>query len=152
MNSNLSTILVGPIIGKVTENSARILIEIDKTSTLSIELYELPSIGMTSNSNKANSKLIKSVATFMLTCDCTAYEPKIFEFKNLKEKTKYIVKINNEVLHSDPNLANLESSFSTTRSIKNANDLFRIAFISCNSSNYRKTFSDNFNLLVKFYL
>jgi hypothetical protein len=40
-SQNRAKILIGPIIGKVTENSARILLEIDSTETITINIAEI---------------------------------------------------------------------------------------------------------------
>jgi len=143
MNSNKTIITVGPIIGKVTENYARVLIELNKNTTLTLELYE---INYQKNKNGISNKIIFNKPIFLVSNDCDAFIPQIFEFKNLQENTRYKIIINNDVNYSNENLAELECSFKTTKSIDNANDIFRIAFLSCNSSKYRKEFQDKLNL------
>ena len=77
MNSYNPTILVGPIIGKVTEDSARILIELDRNFPLTLNLYEFR------DQNNHNSRN----PSFVLTKNYNANMPKIFEFKNLRDYT-----------------------------------------------------------------
>ena len=136
MNSNLTTVLVGPVIGKVTENSARILVEIDKGISLTLILIEEE----TENSN------LKSLETFSQTVQCFPKFPKIFIFDNLKENTKYSVTIVNPVDYLNPELNQLKSRFRTMTKDINSPTTFKIACVSCNSIKYNDHVDTDGNL------
>ena len=59
----------------------------DRNFPLTVNLYEIR------DQNNYNS----SNPSFVLTKNCDANMPKIFEFKNLREYTKYLVVIKNQV-------------------------------------------------------
>ena len=117
-------ITLGPIIGKVDENSARILIEIDQEIELTIELKEI-------DSRTNQTMIIKHL--------CNPKYPKVFKFLGLKSQTRYEVMIQNDIEFKNPELKDLKSRFRTTSKIGKTPDKFNIAFVSCYSSNYYKT-------------
>ncbi len=136
MNSSLPLVLIGPVIGKVTENSARILIELNRDFPLTISLYVYKFDG-----NYDNER-----AFISLTRNCTANNPIIFEYNNLYENKKYFAIIMQKVNYKNPQLSALITTFKTLNSLNNSNNLFRIGFMSCNSSKFRVTIPDKVNL------
>jgi len=125
MQNNLPKITIGPIIGKVDENSARILIEIDQEIELTINLKEIEEI--------------EEQSTFSITNLCTPKYPKVFKFIGLKPYTRYEVIIENKLDYLNPELKELKSKFRTTSANDGISpDKFNLGFISCNSSNYYK--------------
>jgi len=115
-------ITIGPIIGKVDDSSARILIEVNQDIELTINLKEI-------DSNK-----IIPVTNF-----CSPKYPEIFKFFGLKSLTRYQVIIENDIDFSKPELKNLTSKFRTTSKTGESPKNFNIGFISCFSSNYYNT-------------
>jgi len=138
------TLLFGPVIGKVTENSARIIMEFDKKAFVILELFESPIRINIENNTDLKKKIIPN---FIMTKECEEEIPIAFHFESLKENTKYIVHLRTDVHHMHPMLAELECSFRTLNSIENSNNEFRIAFISCNSLKWqRRGILEEFNL------
>jgi hypothetical protein len=104
--SVMPQVMVGPVIGKVTSTTARILIEIDKTGSLTIELNaQVPALEKQPSflhrqltngrrgpksfkpgkgSHHEHKKVVQNV---------TANRPAIFEFKGLKPETSYTVEV-----------------------------------------------------------
>ena len=99
-------VMVGPVIGKVTSTTARILIEIDKTGGLTIELKESakesalekqPSLLQRKLSKKYSSRTGHSSHGDKKKLQKNVIEnrPSIFEFKDLKPETHYTVEVKN---------------------------------------------------------
>ncbi|KAG0620338.1 hypothetical protein M758_4G208700 [Ceratodon purpureus] len=96
-------VMVGPVIGKVTSTTARILIEIDKTGSLTIEvrghakepvLEKQPSILQRARSKKSlKSERASDGDKKKLQKSVLANRPAIFEFRDLKPGTLYTVEV-----------------------------------------------------------
>ena len=125
-------ILLGPIIGLVTHNSARILVEFGADVEggdvfLGYETYETEIIGtLTSITDQ-----IDKTSTIKMKCNVAI----VFKFTDLSPKTKYtfkIQKIKNQI----------DSSFTTLSDHLNENT-FNVAFCVCNDIIAKKKLGDN---------
>ncbi|KAG0591592.1 hypothetical protein KC19_1G186500 [Ceratodon purpureus] len=103
-------VIVGPVIGKVTATSARILIEIDMSVPLTIEIQERPpalekqpssllrqltggSRGRSSNNFKPRLPSDEIYDKCTIQKNVTAKRPSIFVFNDLKPGTAYVVEV-----------------------------------------------------------
>jgi hypothetical protein len=96
-------VMVGPVIGKVTSRTARILIEIDRTGSLTIELKghakepaleKQPSLLQRTVSRKSSKSARPSPGDKKkLQKNVIANRPSIFEFRDLKPGTHYTVEV-----------------------------------------------------------
>ncbi|XP_024371364.1 uncharacterized protein [Physcomitrium patens] len=98
---------VGPIIGKVTATTARILIEIDRSGMLTIEVREKPqtlekqpsflqkqlTIGRRGTTKTYGATGHLSDKEHVLQKGVIANRPAVFEFRDLKPETAYIVEV-----------------------------------------------------------
>jgi phosphodiesterase/alkaline phosphatase D-like protein len=125
---NIPIVTIGPIIGKVDENSARILLEIDREADITISLKEVK--------KKEQQDIIQLEKTYSITNTCLKILPKIFFFYGLSSSTKYEVIIESKVNFLKPELGDLKSFFKTTSREGIYPDSFNLGFISCNSYKY----------------
>jgi phosphodiesterase/alkaline phosphatase D-like protein len=104
-------IVCGPIIGTVTDSTARILIEVDQDCEIIMKLYS------NDNTYKVKKSLMGKI-------------PTIFKFEDLKSNTKHFVGFDHQVCYENKYLANISSSFKTL-----SDDLTntKFAVISCNA-------------------
>jgi len=100
-------LLVGPVIGKVTETTARVLIEVAQQGTYTCFLSD-PSGGQLQCQNNFASE-----------------KPNVFQFKGLKPGTKYKVVIQN--------MKHVASSFKT---LGDNSQPLSFAFVSCDDIEY----------------
>ncbi|KAL4430485.1 hypothetical protein ABPG74_005410 [Tetrahymena malaccensis] len=108
-------ILIGPIIGKVTDTTARILLEYDQAGEVTINLTSLN--GEVKQEMKKHFEARKS---------------SVFHFNNLEPNTKYVVKIS-------PYTKDYTCSFKTLDfSSKN----LKICWISCNDGRKNESYKD----------
>mgnify|MGYP002620199319 CR=1 FL=1 len=114
MQSNTNTIVVGPVIGKVTDTTARILVEFKIKGYITCKLF-------LDDGQKADE----------LTLEVPAGFPIVFKFNNLKPNTKYHVKL-------DPVSNQWKSSFRTLPVAKDCNNL-RFAILSCNEGSIARS-------------
>jgi len=137
MNSvSLPTILVGPIIGKVTENSARILIEFDRKVEITVQIYDYSITKI----RDWNSK-VKIKPNFQETKLCEEEIPQILSFRGLKGNTKYLVFLKNPHCFKNPELEEIETSFTTTSSYENAKKYSELLFLVAIQINFVKRLS-----------
>lgn len=111
--TELPVVQVGPVIGKVTENSARILLEISEQGKVAMALEN---VGTTHHKNTPHSRVEKMLE---------AGRPGIFIFENLDPATRYRVKLTGCQIS-----ANRISSFRTFPAERSPTVNF--AVISCN--------------------
>lgn len=114
----------GPIIGTVTDSSARILLEVESDTYVTIILKN-------ENTNKPLRKFLK------------AKTPSVFKFEGLEKSTLYNVEFMQKVTYSNESLNEIKSSFKTL------SDDFaetKFAFISCNSINKELAIDKNYSL------
>jgi hypothetical protein len=117
-------ILVGPIIGKVTSHSVRILLETSHDCEMNISI---------TGENKNKGKVLA------LSKHMKARTPTIFKFENLEESETYSLAYTPETIkHLNPEINELKSSFRTMPKTVDPKD-FKFAVISCNSLNTYKT-------------
>lgn len=126
-------VMVGPVIGKVTSTTARILIEIDKTGILTIELRgnsyvpvleKQPSLLQRTLSKKASKSGRPSLGDKKkLQKKVEANRPSIFEFRDLKPGTHYTVEVKDCTIMT-------KSSFRTFPEVPSESLAFGV--ISCN--------------------
>jgi len=118
-------ILTGPIIGKVTDSTARILVEFNYTGEITCVL------------TSPQGEKIKVTSKFR------SRKPVVFVFKGLKAKTRYTVSF-------DPLLDHIPSSFKTlTKGLTAAN--FRVAVVSCNDLAVLESKTEESNLWNDLY-
>ena len=125
------SVVLGPIIGRVTSTSARILVEFKYSSTITMELTEEVTANVYTKVNQVQ-----------------AYTPIIFLFNNLTPFLKYTVKI----IYSDTSLktiSGLTSSFKTLKgNLVKQDDYnrFNVIFVSCNDVRYAEKLPANAQL------
>ena len=108
---SIPLIVCGPIIGTVTETTARILLEVDQDCEIIMKVYNDESI------HKYKEKVKGRM-------------PTIFKFENLKRASSYTVGFDHEVSYENINLQNVGSGFRTlSGNICNT----RFLVISCNA-------------------
>lgn len=104
--SVMPQVMVGPVIGKVTSTTARILIEVNKTGSLTIEVNEqVPALEkqpsflqrQLTGGRRGPAKIFKSKGSphdhKKKVQNVIANRPSIFEFKGLKPGTMYTVDV-----------------------------------------------------------
>jgi len=116
-------IMTGPIIGKVTETTARILIELENTQEITMILKS------DNSPTEVHSKtiLVKS------------HNPTIFSFNELKANTKYFISFL-------PHINGIKSSFKTLGIERKSFSQMNVAIVSCNDVRYGRESSANLNL------
>lgn len=117
-------IVCGPIIGTVTDTTARILIEVDQDCEVIMKLY-----------NDKNEYKIKNFLSGKM--------PTIFKFENLEVHTKYFVGFDHDIEYENKYLSNVGSSFRTLRGdVSNT----KFLIISCNAISKELTTSKEYSL------
>jgi hypothetical protein len=109
LSFSYADIITGPIIGKVNTNSARILIESDFSTDITMVLF--------SNYTK-----------FIMTKKLFINNPTIFEFNNLEPYTKYYIFL--------PEFSNIIPKGSFRTLLGNLTKPFNVIFLSCNDRKY----------------
>ena len=118
----MSRVVVGPVIGRVTKSSARVLVEVDwATDSLCVELT--PNVGAGPRGAAQPPQ--------RTTLPAQAGRPVAFTFAGLSPGTKYVVTVLSLVNGVGAPLAHVASSFRTQAS-RGAVEAVRIGVVSCN--------------------
>jgi hypothetical protein len=108
---SIPLIVCGPIIGTVTETSARVLLEVDQDCEVIMKLYN----------DQSTCKYKEKLKAKM---------PTVFKFENLQKSTMYKIDFDHEVSYENSYLANMGSSF---RTLSGDSSNTKFALISCNA-------------------
>jgi phosphodiesterase/alkaline phosphatase D-like protein len=119
-------IKTGPIIGKVTTNTARILVEFEHSGYVTMKL-----------SSKDNNK------KHLIVENALGLTPMIFKFDNLEPNTRYNISLSNS---NQDNLGEIRASFKTLPENFENNSSLKIAIVACNDIHYTKKIPEKFNL------
>lgn len=119
-------IKTGPIIGKVTSTTARILVEFEHSGYVTMKL-----------SSKKNNR------SFLILENVLGLTPMVFKFENLEPSTQYHVSVSTSIQDS---LEEVHSSFKTLTEKFDHDSSLKIAIVSCNDIHYVKTIPEKLNL------
>ena len=124
MKTDSQSIRIGPIIGSVTESTARILVEFTLAGQVTMILTD-----------KGNGRTFKSTLTVQ------AKFPIVFKFSGLSKYTVYTISFS-------PNLTTVSGSAASFRTLRGdlTSTNFNVAFISCNDIVYAKSLGITNNL------
>jgi phosphodiesterase/alkaline phosphatase D-like protein len=133
--SHFQKIILGPIIGLVTETSARILVEFQNSTEVSLIL--------TDDKNNDNNSAFYNNTQYV-----KSNTPTIFKFEGLKPGRKYLISFSPQLKTISEN----QASFSTLNGFIDfgKHNSFNLVFISCNAIQYEPLNRNNnlwYNLL-----
>jgi len=117
-------ITLGPVIGKVTERTARILVEFKKSGHITMFLKEV-----STKKKRPNRKKPKNIRR---TLRVVANTPIVFKFRNLHRGRKYVISFSPKLKTK----SGLIASFRTLRGKITLNKKFNLIFLSCNDIRY----------------